>query len=35
MRVKVLQSDFSKLKEDLDRAVDVPALMMVRRNGKI
>ena len=34
-KIKALQSDLAKLEKDFDRAVDVTALKMTKKNGKI
>jgi hypothetical protein len=34
MKIKALQDDFVKLKEDFDRAVHVETLRSVRKTGK-
>jgi hypothetical protein len=33
-KIAALKGDFGKLKEDFDRAVDVGALTLARKNGK-
>jgi hypothetical protein len=35
MKIKVLQDDFVKLREDFDRAVHVETLRSVRKTGKL